>query len=289
MKIFLIGKNGQLGHEIEKLSLKNNYKISSFGKDELDILNYKDVKKKILRLKPDVVINTAAMHVVPDCETDPIKAFQINSFAQKNIAEICNENNIKSVYISTDKVFDGTKKTPYSETDRPNPIQNYGLSKLAGEFLTLNNNKNSLVIRTSIIFGGLAGSRQKKGNFVLYILNKAKEEKRLEISSEQITSFVYADDLAKSILGLVKKKKNGIYNVSNQKHSSSAIFAKEIIKIRSLDLKIIPVDRGGFYGQMRTPIFTALSTSKLKSAGITLPDWQTSLKCYLKYLESNGI
>lgn len=289
MKIFLIGKNGQLGHEIDILSKKLKYKIFSYGQKELNILDYKSVRNEIIKIKPDIVINTAAYHVVSDCEKYPEKAFQINALAQKNLADICHEKNIKLVYYSTDKVFDGKSNRPYKESDPTNPIQIYGLSKVVGENVTLNYNKNSLVIRTSIIFGGVNGSREKKGNFVLYILKQSKTQESLEISSEQITSFVNAQDLASATLKLLEKGSLGIYNVVNQKYSSSAIFAQEIVKIRNLKLKIKPVDRKGFYGDMQTPIFTPLDNSKLKSEGINLSDWRDGLRRYLKFLESNGI
>lgn len=289
MKIFLIGKNGQLGREIDKLSRKLKNDTFSFGQSDLDILDYNLVREKIDKIMPDVVINTAAYHVVSDCEKFPDKAFLINVLAQKNLADICREKKIKLIYYSTDKVFNGKKRRPYREIDPTSPIQIYGLSKVAGEMVTLNYNENSLVIRTSIIFGGVIGSKEKKGNFVLYILKQSKAQESIEISSEQITSFVNAGDLALATLKLLKKDRRGIYNVVNEKYSSSATFAKEIVKLRNLKLKIVPVNRKGFYGEMQTPIFTPLDTSKLKSEGIVLPEWRNGLKRYLKLLESNGI
>lgn len=289
MKIFLVGKNGQLGGEINKLAQKE-YEVFSFGKDDLDIENHELVRKKIEETRPDIFINTAAYHIVSECEKNPNKAFSINTTAEKNIASLCKEYGVRLVYYSTDKVFDGKKRTPYREDDFTNPIQIYGLSKLAGEIVSLNYNPDSIVIRTCGIFGGVSGSREKKGNFVLYILEQAKKAGELEISSEQKANFVYAEDLALATLDLLKvKAKSGIYNIVNDDYSSWSTFASEIVRIRNLKLKIKPVDRRGSYGDTPTPIFTALNTSKIKSYNIQLSDWKNALRRYLDFLKPHGI
>lgn len=287
MKILLIGKNGQVGAEIDKESKKLGHKILSFGREDLDITDLDASKKKIEEFKPEIVINTAAYHVVPECEKNPEQAFLVNTIAQRNLAKVCQEMNIKLAYYSTDRVFDGRKRKPYKETDKANPIQIYGLSKLAGEMVSLNYNSKSIVIRTCGIFGGLSGSRCKKGNFVLYILKQAKEKKELEISLDQIASFVYAKDLAQATLKLLEKDvSSGIYHVVNDGYGSWAEFAKQIVKIKKLSLKIIPVDRHGSYGEIPTPIFTAFDISKIKDFGIKMPTWQNGLKRYLDFLSN---
>jgi dTDP-4-dehydrorhamnose reductase len=290
MKIFIIGKNGQLGSELNRNSKKLGNETFAFGRDNFDVCNYDAVREKIEHINPDVVINTAAYHVVSDCEKYPDKAFVVNTAAQKNLASICREKKIKLVYCSTDKVFDGKSKKPYKETAKPNPIQIYGVSKLAGEIITLNYCPNSLVIRTCGIFGGIHGSRIKGGNFVLYILSQAKTRDKLEISSEQIANFVYADDLAKAILTLLNNKNaSGIFNIVNEGYAPWSKFAQEIVKIRKLDLEIVPVNRHGVYSEVPTPVFTALDTSKAVKVGIKLPRWRDSLKRYLDFLKTNGI
>lgn len=289
MKILLIGKNGQVGQELDKYINIYGYKSFSFGKKELNILDYELVKQKIEQIKPDVVINTAAFHVVADCEMFPGKAFEVNVSAQKNLAILCRRHKIKLVYYSTDKIFDGKKRKPYSETDSVNPIQIYGLSKLAGEFVTLNYCPESLVIRTCGIFGGAKGSREKKGNFVLYILKQSTQRTEIKISSEQKASFVSAEDLAVGTLQLIKKKKKGVFNVVNSGYASWADFALEIVKIRKLNLKVIPINRHGIYGDVPTPIFTALDNAKTIQAGIYLQHWKKALKNYLSFLSSRDI
>ncbi len=290
MRILIIGKNGQLGQEIDHLAKEFKFETFAFGKQELDILDYKRTEKLIKKISPDVVINTAAYHVVSDCEQFPEKAFAVNAAAEKKLADTCHQNKIKLVYYSTDKVFDGKKRSPYKESEPATPIQIYGLSKLAGEIATTNYCPNSIIIRTCGIFGGVAGSREKKGNFVLYILQQAKKGKQIEISSEQVVNFVYAKDLAFATLMLLRRKaKNGTYNIVNERSATWARFAQEIVKIRKLNFKIVPVDRGGSFGSVPTPIYTALDTTKIKNCDIKLSDWRDALKRYLDFLEMNGL
>ncbi len=288
MKILLIGKDGQVGSELDKQSRILDHNIRSFGRDELDITDYPKVRRTIEIFEPDVVVNASAYHVVSDCEKYPTKAFIVNTIAQKNIAELCEKRKIPVVYYSTSYVFDGKTKTPYKENDRPNPVQLYGLSKYAGEIATLNYNSRAIIIRICGVFGGLGGSRSKKGNFVLYILSQAKKTRRLEISSEQYASFTYTPDLATATLKLLNRKSaSGIYHLTNLGFASWAVFAQKIVRLSKLDLKIIPVDRGGTYGAIKPPVFSAIKNTRAKSLKIDMPLWQDALKRYLLFLSDN--
>lgn len=286
MKILLLGKTGQVGVQVLAIAKKSKIDIKAFTKEELNIADKVKVYKAIEIYKPDVVINASGYHVVSDCELYPDKAFEINTYALKNLAVACRAVNARLVNFSTDKVFDGTKKTPYTENDRPNPIQIYGMSKLAGEIASHNYHSRSFTIRTCGVYGGLTGSRIKRGNFVLYILNEAKTKKTLEISMEQIASFVNAHDLANATLSLLKKNADsGIYHIVNSGYGSWADFAQEIVSIAKLKLKIVPVDRSGVYSDIKIPVFAALDNSKTKALGIDLPDWKDGLKRYIDFLK----
>ncbi len=286
MKIFLIGKKGQVGREIVIECKKLGYKIFGYDSSELDVTDHEKVRRLIKLKKPDVVINTASYHILSECEKNPDRLFKINVFASKNIAEICNELNIKYVDFSSDKVFDGSKKKPYKENDSTNPLQMYGLACLSREIIGENYNKNSIIIRTCGIFGGLEGSRVKGGNFVLYILKESKNKKEIEIASDYLACFVNANDLAKAILKLIKNKKSkGIYHLVNEGYGSWADFAKEIIKLANKDTKIIPVKRGGNYNNVKVPEYGVLKNIKAKKEGIILPHWKEGLKKYIEFLE----
>lgn len=288
MKVLLIGKNGQIGRELDTLANKRAYEVYSFERSELDITDYKTVTKMMDELVPNVVINASGYHVMSDCEKYPEKAFEVNAVTLKHLAQICEKKNVKLINFSTDRVFDGMKKTPYIEDDRTHPLQVYGISKLAGEFITHTYNSQSITIRTCGVFGGLTGSSMKKGNFVLYILEQAKKTKSLEISSDQTASFVNAVDLAKATLQLIEKKaEGGIYHLINEGYGTWAAFAREIVKIAKLDLEIVPVDRSGVYSDTRIPLFVPLRNKKAKLLGIVLPTWQDGLRRYITYLQKH--
>src|SRR3989344_1080097 len=285
MRMLLLGKNGQVGAQIERLSNIRGHKVFAFSKQELDITDSDKVKKKIDDIKPEIVINTAAYHVVASCEKYSQKAFAVNTLAVKNIAVLCSQIKIRLVHFSTSWVFDGNKKEQYIESDKPNPLQIYGLSKFAGEIVLLNYNPDSVIIRTCGVFGAVRGSRAKKGNFILYILNQAGLKKGLEISLEQKTSIANAEDLALATLKLLEQKVgSGIYHLANKGYCSWLELAKEIVSLKKLDLKLIPVDRKGIFQEVRVPINSSLENTKAKSLGVILPPWREALKRYLMSL-----
>lgn len=286
MKIILIGKNGQLGKEIDSQGRDRGYEIKAFGREELDITNSEKIKSEIELFNPDVLINASAFHVVPICEEKPEEAFLINAISLKEVSAICAQENIKFVTYSTDYIFDGLKGTPYEEEDKPNPLQIYGLSKLAGEFIALNYSETSIVIRTCGVYGGIHGSNSKKGNFALNILEQAKKEKIIEVSSEQIVSPTYSFDLAKATLDLLNNKDvKGVYHLVNEGYCSWAEFASEIIKDKSLSTKIIPVDKKGMAGSLKRPLFSALKNTKAANLGVSLPSWEDAIKRYLETIK----
>lgn len=289
MKILLIGKNGQIGREIVKLEDKK-HTIIPLSKSDLDITDWKATRAAIEFHKPDVVINSSGYHIVSECEDFPDKAFELNTFALKNLSDICAEKKIKIVNYSTDKVFDGIKNKPYTEEDETNPLQVYGMSKAAGEIAAHNYCDQAITIRTCGVYGGLEGSIAKKGNFVLMIINESKKKKSIEISSEQFASFINAEDLARITLELLSPDiKSGIYHVVNEGYASWAEFSKKIVEIAKLPLEVIPVDRSGTYSSVKIPLFAGLDVKKIKSAGIKVEPWQDGLKKYISFLKSQNV
>ena len=285
-KILLIGKTGQLGKEIIKDVSSFGFEIFGFGKEELDVTDESQIKEKIKKIKPDILINASAYHVVPMCEKNPMPAMAVNFIAVQNLAKICRENNIIFITYSTDYVFDGKKGEPYEENDAPNPLQIYGISKLAGEYVALNSYPDGVfVIRTCGLYGGEKGSPEKGGNFVLNIMKEALDKEIVEVSSEQIVSPTYAGDLSKATLKLLNSKaKPGIYHLVNEGYCNWYEFAQEIFKLAGINKKLKPINRGGSDGAMKRPKFSALKNIKAKALGIELPSWQEGLKSYLNFL-----
>jgi dTDP-4-dehydrorhamnose reductase len=285
MKLFLFGKNGQLGQELYKQSENLRFEVVSFAREELDITNFKKVHELIRKHKPHVVINATAYHVVPECEKYPENAFLVNATVVRNLAQICEAIGSKLVHFSTDYIFDGSKRKPYKEEDLPYPLQTYGISKLAGEHFALAYSSQAVVIRSSGVYGGKQGSRSKKGNFALNIL-KEKDKASIEVSSEQIVNPTYAADLARSTFELLKMKNiSGIYHLANEGYCSWAEFTEEIMKLAGIKARVIPVDRSGQSGGARRPLFSALKNTRAAKLGIKLPPWQDAIKRYVLSLD----
>ena len=235
MRILVTGKNGQLGRSIYKIvntANGDNLPPNEFifvGREELDlssessISHYFDSNDRF-----DVIINCAAYTAVDKAEEEQELANQVNHLAVKKLANIANEQKAKLVHVSTDYVFDGTGGKPYKETDKINPINVYGKTKLAGE-KTLQEimPTDAIIIRTSWLYSEFGN------NFVKTMLNLGKERDELNVVSDQIGSPTYATDLAKVILKIIdnkdyqdKKQPTEIYHYSNKGRVSWYDFAK---------------------------------------------------------------
>lgn len=284
MKVILLGKNGQLGQEIDIQGKKFGHELASYSHETLDVTNFEKTNRIIKKIKPDIVINATAYHFVPDCEKFPEKAFHINATAVKNLAEVTHELGIPFVHYSTDYVFDGKKGKQYVESDSPSPMQLYAISKVAGENAAIAYNPRSTIIRSSGVYGGKFGSKSKGGNFALNIL-KEKNKKYIEVSSEQIVNPTYSKDLAEATYRLLQHKNlSGVYHLVNEGYCSWAQFTTEIMRLVGSKTKVIPVDRSGKSGGARRPLFSALKNTRAVKLGIKLPTWQNAIKRYLTTL-----
>jgi dTDP-4-dehydrorhamnose reductase len=281
MKILLIGKTGQLGGDI--LLNGVGHEIFAPGRDALDVTSREAIELVIGNHRPEVVINTAAFHNVPLCETEYAVAFQVNCVAVRDLAAICARNNARFVTFSTDYVFGGDKRTPYTEEDRPAPLQLYGISKLAGEFASLSAAPHhSVIIRTCGLYGK-SGARIKGGNFVDKRIEDAIRYTAIEMSCEQVVCPTYTGDLGKAVLQLIAhpKLKPGIYHLVNEGECSWYQFTKTIYEIMGVSIKVTPVDRRGMTGNTRRPLYSVLKNIKAGKIGIRLPYWREGLEKYL--------
>lgn len=281
-KILVIGKTGQLGPEF--INILDN--VIAPDIEEFDILQIQQTEEYILSLKPSVIINTAAYHDLHECEEKPYDAFFMNWIAVKNMALIAKEIGAVFVHFSTNYVFDGAKNIPYKEKDKTNPVQIYGLSKLAGEESMLRHYpENSLIVRTSVLFGG-SGSPEK-GNFILNRIRESKN-KKLTIDSEQVFSITYAKDLAfavkKLIDGIGTKINPGIYHVVNEGACSWFELTQYVFNIIHSKCLVEPVIRHGIDGKIKRPIYTPFCTEKIESFDIELPFWKDAVNRYLTEL-----
>ncbi len=289
-KILIIGKNGQLAQALlAEAKLLNLTNIFAFDRTELNILDVDRLTQLITDLKPDLVINTSAFQIMLQCEADPYQAFDVNFLAVRNLARLCRDRQVLFISFSSDYVFAGRNNCLNSEADRPQPLQIYGLSKLAGEDAALAvYPEGAYVIRTCGLYGGLTGS-PAKGNFVLNILKESRENKAfMEVSSEQIVSPTYAPDLARAVFALLQlDAPKGLYHLVNEGSCSWYEFTREIFNLTNTKTDLRPIDRAGYSSHSNRPQFSALSNTKAKALGIILPTWQEGLKSYLEFLRTN--
>lgn len=281
MKILLIGKTGQLGGSL--LSEKTSHRFYAPDRTEVDIESGESCERAISRFRPDVVINTAAFHNVPQCEVEPLRAFAVNCQAVRDLAAICRKMEVRLVTFSTDYVFGGEQTTPYCEDDRTNPLQMYGISRLAGELAAMATApQHATIIRTCGLYG-LSGASSKGGNFVDKRIADAQTLDELQMGCDQVVSPTYTGDLARAVLKLIEHPQltSGIYHLVNEGECTWFEFTQAIYELMDIKVNVQPVDRGGMSGEMRRPLYSALANSKARELGITLPHWRDALQRYL--------
>ena len=278
MKIAIIGATGQLGTDLVK-TLNDKHQITSLTHQNLEVTDHNSCQ--ILKEhQPDIIINTAAFHKTDQCEEEPLKTFSVNAIGARNIATISKELNATTIFISTDYVFDGSKNQPYTEDDTPNPINTYGISKLAGELYTKQNPKY-YVIRVASLFGA-AGASGKGGNFVETMITKAKKNENISVVDDMWMSPTYTKDAAFIMKKIIELKlPSGTHHAANNGYCTWFQFASEIFKITGLNPTLQPIKTNQLQVKAQRPRFSALISTKLPRHGLKTRDWKEALYDYL--------
>ncbi|MFH0794835.1 MAG: dTDP-4-dehydrorhamnose reductase [bacterium] len=277
-KILLTGADGMLGSDLKVLLREKKYNLLAPGPKKMDITNLRSVMSYILRKKPDVVIHCAAYTSVDKAEREQGLCFAVNAEGTKNVAFCCRELKSEMIYISTDYVFDGTSDTPYRFSDKPNPINVYGASKLKGEeYVQLLVPKHK-IIRTSWLVG-LNGR-----NFVETILKAASERKVLKVVNDQVGRPTFTFHLADKIEALLNKKVTGIFHITNEGTCSWFEFACKILEEAGIkDVEIQPIPSTKFRSLARRPAYSVLANTRLAELKLpSLPTWEKGLEEYLE-------
>ena len=280
MKIVIIGADGQLGTDLCRVISKNEQIPLTVA--DIDITNRRQTHEVIAKHKPDVVINTAAYHNVDKCEDEVEAAFKVNTYGVKYLAEACVQINAALVHISTDYVFDGEKKTPYVETDPPNPQSIYAISKLAGEKIVQYVCKKHFIIRSTGLYG-VVGCLGKGGtNFVEGILKRASEQPELKVVTDEIVSPTYTLDLAKQINELIRTDNYGLYHCVSHGQCSWYDFAAKIFDLLGKKVVINKVTADTFKTVANRPKYSVLENANLKKLGLDMMrPWPEALRAYL--------
>ncbi len=282
MKIAVIGANGQLGKDIcEKIAIANN-ELIELNHDRIEISNIECVSYVLKEVKPDVVINTAAMHNVEKCENDPERSFKVNGIGARNLSHICNDLNSTLIHISTDYVFDGSKKKPYIEIDKPLPLNVYGNTKLSGEYFIESIAKKYFILRVSGIYGKNP-CRAKGTNFIDLMLKLAKERDEIRVVDDEILTPTFTEDIADQIVKILNMDAEyGLYHVTAEGSCSWFEFAREIFSVSKTNIVLNRAAPGEFAIKVNRPKYSVLENKFLNDQNINImPLWKDGLTRYL--------
>ncbi len=283
MKIAVIGANGQLGSDICDALEANGDELVKLTIKDIDIVDKNSIESAFENLSVDFIINTAAYHNVELCEENQIKAFEVNALGSLNLANLANNIDIPVLHISTDYVFDGEKKAPYIETDRPVPLNVYGNTKLSGEYFISTVAKKYYVLRVSGIYG--TNPCMAKGyNFVDLMIKLSKERDEVRVVDDEFLTPTYTGEIANQIVKMVHTNpKYGLYHVTAEGSCSWYEFAKEIFKLTESTVKLNRANPGEFAIKINRPKYSVLENRGLKEQNINImSNWKDGLLKYIK-------
>jgi dTDP-4-dehydrorhamnose reductase len=283
MKIVIIGSGGRLGAALTR-EYRDKFDVVGFNHAQLDLTNFERVREKVTALDFDVLINCAAFTNVDLCETQRDPAFQINAEAPRVLAEICREKKAKFIHFSTDYVFDGEKREPYTKDDVAKPISVYGESKREGEKLVLQTQDRHLVVRVSWVFG------PDRPSFVDGVIKRARENEHVEAIADKFSTPTYTRDIAQVLPQFFENDVSGILHFANAGECSwqeYAQFALDTCRSLGISLKVKTVgalkmaDMKNWMA--RRPVYSVLSTEKFFSlTGTTPRNWRDAVAEYLR-------
>jgi dTDP-4-dehydrorhamnose reductase len=283
MKIMLVGADGQLGSDIAtNYHNKPGIEFIPVTIRDMDITDSAQSASIIKSCKPDVLINTAAYIQVDQSEIEVETAFKVNTYTQKHLTSLCKDLDILYVFLSTDYVFDGAKQSPYTEDDNPNPINLYGVTKLAAEHIIRYSLDRHLILRVTGLYG-VNGPMGKRGNFVDLIVEKAQKGETIRVVDDQRLTPTATIDVAKSLDDLIQSNATGLFHLTNEGDCTWFEFAQEILRVVGIQTSLVPAKTGDFGELARRPRYSVLENKHLKSMGLkNMPHWKDALELYLK-------
>jgi dTDP-4-dehydrorhamnose reductase len=293
MRILLLGKNGQLGWELQR-TLAPLGEIIAWDVDELDLTLIDNIAPAVQNVKPRVIVNASAYTDVDRAEQEPEIAYSINAIAPKVLAHEAKELGAWFLHFSTDFVFNGEKGSPYIETDDPDPINVYGHTKREGERGVVAADGLYLILRTSWVYS------LRKESFVTKVLQWARGQERMQVVDDQIGSPTWARMLAEITAALLAKsqafgeewleERRGLYHVAGKGAVSRFEWAKEILRLdpkreEQIVRSVTPVSSERFPTPAQRPRQTALECSKFeRKFMVTLPSWDHMLNLAMEVL-----
>jgi dTDP-4-dehydrorhamnose reductase len=281
MKILIIGANGQLGKDMVTACKAANHDTVGVDLPQIDITDGNQTSRFISSVKPDTIINCAAFTAVDRCESDRAKAFAANRDGVAHLAEAAATCGAALAHISTDYVFDGTKREPYVETDLPNPRSVYGESKLAGEQVLAKILPRHYIFRIAWLYG-LQGA-----NFVKTIrtiaLQKAHNGESLRVVDDQVGTPTYTREVCAQILAVLSQNTFGLFHCTAEGACSWYAFARHIIESYRIAVDLQPCTTVEFPRPAPRPANSVLENARLKKEGLNrMVEWRQAFAAFLE-------
>jgi dTDP-4-dehydrorhamnose reductase len=276
LKILLLGRNGQVGWELERLLAPQN-ELTALGRAELDLADVPRLVATVRALQPEAIVNAAAYTAVDKAESERDAAFAVNATAPRVLAEEAKRIGALLVHYSTDYVFDGAKAAPYVEDDSTNPLNVYGASKLAGERAIQGSGCRHLILRTSWVYG------PRGSNFMLTMLRLARVRAELRVVDDQVGAPTSSSAIARATAAALahamrSPEPTGLFHLSAAGETSWCGFARAILQHAGVATPVVPIGTEEYPTPARRPRNSRLDCSRLRSVlGVTLAPWQAGL------------
>ncbi|HXK33712.1 MAG TPA: dTDP-4-dehydrorhamnose reductase [Dehalococcoidia bacterium] len=279
MRILITGGRGQLGRSLARALAA--HAVAAPGHDELDVADEASVRAAFERARPDIIIHAAALTDTNRCEREPDAADAVNARGTERVARACAAAGARMIAVSTNEVYDGAKRTPYTEDDATAPLNAYGRSKLRGEELARAALDDLLVVRTSWLYG--AGHL----NFAEKVLAAAGSGRALSFVADETAAPTYTDDLASAIAALIEKRAPaGVYHLANEGEASRWEWATEVLRLAGRDVPVRRVTtaelRANGYSGPAKPPYSVLANTRAAALGVTLRPWREALADYMR-------
>ncbi len=281
MRIAVTGASGRLGGRLVEVLSREGHDVLPADQAEFDITDRDATRAWINAARPEIVLHPAAWTDVDGCAREPRKAFEINGYGAMHVAQAAQEVRAPILYVSSNEVFDGRKRSPYVEHDTPLPVNPYGKSKWLGEQTVKQANARHYIVRTAWLFAH--GGK----NFIQSILNAARAGKPLRVVTDEVANPTYTDDLAEAIAQLIKTERYGVYHLVNEGYCSRYDFARFVLDNAGFaDTPIQPITSKEWSRPSTPPDFSALENQAGRKIGVTLRPWQDAV---LAFLEKEGL
>ena len=288
MRSVVIGASGQLAYDLIPLLASNDHEVAGLTHHDIEVEDLGSVMKALRSAEPEIVINTSAYHRVDDAEDDPMRAFAVNAVGPRNLAVVCREIDTPLLHMSTDYVFSGLQRTPRSESDEVDPVNIYGISKVAGEMSLRYLSPRHYIVRSGGLYG-VAGSSGKGGNFVERMLGLAAEGLQIKVVDDQTLTPTSTSALAAQIVALISTERYGTYHATCQGECTWYEFAQEVLRIRGVDAELASQSTTESGAKALRPAYSVLENEGLSSMGLDkMPPWKDALRDYLDEGKATG-